>query len=158
MQSVCGCRPDLRSVATAALAASLAGCSPTFDWREARPEGSAAALLFPCRPHHQQRDVALAGRIVAMRMDGCSAAGASFALATLDAADPRQVTAELVALRAQLLANLGGAASEQRPVVLGGSTPNPQSVRLHIVGRRPDGSRVVADAAFFVRGLTLYRR
>ena len=157
MQSDCGCRADLRNAATAALAAALAACSPTFDWREARPEGSAAVVMFPCRPHQQQRDVSLAGAVVPMRMHACSAGGASFALATLDAGDPGRVTAELVALRAQLLANLGGAAADQRPWALAGATPNPESVRLHAIGTRPDGSRVVADAAFFVRGVTVYQ-
>ncbi len=155
MQSDCACRTELRNAA-AALAATLAACAPTLDWREARPEGSAAVLLFPCRPQQQRRDVTLAGRLVAMRMNGCNAGGANFALATVDARDPGQVTAELAALRTQLLANIGSSA-EAQPLVLAGATPNPESVRLRAVGNRPDGSRVVADAAFFVKGLTLYQ-
>ena len=158
MQSDCACRADLRNAATAALAATtLAACSPTLNWREARPEGSGFVVMFPCRPQHQQRDVALAGSVVAMRMNACSAGGANFALATIDAGDPGRVTPDLAALRTQLLANLGGAAVEQQPLTLAGATPNPESVRLHAVGKRPDGSRVVADGAFFVKGLTLYQ-
>jgi hypothetical protein len=42
-------------------------------------------------------------------------------------------------------------------LALAGTTPNPQAARVHIVGKRPDGRRVVADAAFFVKGLTLYQ-
>ena len=30
-------------------------------------------------------------------------------------------------------------------------------MRLHAEGNRPDGTRVVADGAFFVKGLTLYQ-
>ena len=155
MQSDCAWRPDLRHAATAAVA--LVACSPTFDWREARPEGSGAVAMFPCRPQQQRRDVTLAGGVVAMRLHACSAGGASFALSTLDAGDPQQVTPDLAALRAQLLANLGGAAAEERAWSVAGATANPETVRLHLVGKRPDGSRVVADAAFFVRGLTLYQ-
>jgi len=158
MQSACACRAELRHAATAALAATtLAACSPTFDWREARPAGSGAVLMFPCRPQQQQRDVSLAGSVVTMRMDACSAGGANFALATLDAGDPRRVTPELAALRTQLLAHLGAATAEQHPLVLAGATPNPESVRLHAEGKRPDGTRVVAEGAFFVKGLTLYQ-
>jgi len=157
MQSECAWRPELRYAAIAAAAVALAACSPTFDWREARPEGSGVVALFPCRPHDQQRDVTLAGNVVSMRMHACSAGGAHFALATLDAGDPQRVTPELVALRAQLIANLGAPAVEARPWLLAGATPNPESVRLHLLGTRPDGSRVVADAAFFVRGFTLYQ-
>jgi hypothetical protein len=158
MQSDCACRAELRNAATAALAATtLAACSPTLNWREARPEGSGAIVMFPCRPQQQQRDVTLAGSVVAMRMNACSAGGANFAVATLDAGDPRRVTPELAALRSQLLVNLSAASAEQRPLAVAGATPNPESVRLHAVGKRPDGSRVVADGAFFVKGLTLYQ-
>ena len=78
-------------------------------------------------------------------------------LSLIKVGDPARVTPELSALRAQLLANLAAAATEERPLALAGATPNVQSARLHIVGKRPDGSRVVADAAFFVKGLTLYQ-
>jgi len=149
--------PGVRDAAGAALATALAACSPTLDWREARPEGSAVALLFPCRPEHQERKVPLGGAILPMRMHSCRAGDANYSLATLDVADPAQVTPELAALRAQVLANLAGAATEERPLALAGATPNPESARVHIVGKRPDGSRVVADTVFFVKGLTLYQ-
>ena len=157
MQSVCAGRADLRNAATAVLAATLAACSPTLDWRDVHPQGSSAVLMFPCRPHHAQRDVPLAGTVVSMRMDACSAGGANFALATIDGGDPQRVTPALVALRSQLLANMGAAPVEQHALSLPGATPNPESVRLHALGKRPDGSDVVADAAFFVKGLTLYQ-
>jgi hypothetical protein len=150
-------RTGVRSAVGAVLAVGLASCSPTFDWREARPEGSSAAMMFPCRPKLQERKVSLGGAILPMRMHSCSAGGANFSLSTLEVADPAQVTPELAALRTQVLANVAGAATEQQPLTLPGATPNPGSARLHIVGRRPDGSRVVADAAFFVKGLTLYQ-
>jgi hypothetical protein len=150
-------RPNPRSVAAIALALVAAGCAPALDWREARPEGSRVVLMFPCRPHDQERSVALAGVVVPMRMHACSAGGANFALAALETGDPARVTPELAALRGQLLGNLSGTATEQRPLALAGSTPNPESARVRIIGKRPDGTPVVADAAFFVRGLTLYQ-
>ena len=150
-------RPGVRSAVGAALALVSVACSPTFDWREARLDGRGVAMMFPCRPQLQERKVPLGGAIVPMRMHACSAGGASFALAAVDAVDPARVTPELAALRAQVVANLAGAATAAAPLALAGATPNPESARLHIVGRRPDGSRVVADAAFFVKGLTLYQ-
>ena len=150
-------RPGVRGATGAALAAALVACSPTLDWREARPEGSGAALMFPCRPEQHERKVPLGGAILPMRMHACSAGDANFSLATLDVADPAQVTPELAALRAQVLVNLDASGAEERPLALAGATPNPESARVHIVGKRPDGSRVVADAAFFVKGLTLYQ-
>ena len=99
----------------------------------------------------------LAGADVPMRMHACSAAGANFSLAALDVAEPAAVTATLTALRTHLIANVSGAATEQRPLALAGATPNPASARLHILGKRPDGSPVVADTVFFVKGLRLYQ-
>jgi hypothetical protein len=150
-------RTGVRSAVGAALAVGLSACSPTFDWRETRPEGSGAAMMFPCRPQLQERKVSLGGALVPMRMHSCSAGGANFSLSALDVDDPARVTPELAALRARVLANVAGAATEQQPLTLAGATPNPESARLHIVGKRPDGSAVVADAAFFVKGLTLYQ-
>jgi hypothetical protein len=150
-------RPKPRNTAVIALVLVAAACAPALDWREARPEGTSLVLMFPCRPHDQERNVALAGAVVPMRMHACSASGANFALAALEAGDPARVTPELAALRGQLLGNLAGTATEEHPLALAGSTPNPESARVRIVGKRPDGTPVVADAAFFVRGLTLYQ-
>jgi hypothetical protein len=150
-------RPNARIVVAIVLVLGVAACAPALDWREARPEGSDVVLMFPCRPQDHERNVALAGAMVPMRLHACSAGGANFALATLEAGDPARVTPELAALRTQLVGNLAGMATELHPLALAGSTPNPQSARVRIVGKRPDGSRVVADAAFFVRGLRLYQ-
>ena len=61
------------------------------------------------------------------------------------------------AFRVQAAANLAGAASELGAFSPPGATPNPRSARVAIVGKRPDGRRVVAQAAFFVKGLRLYQ-
>lgn len=151
-------RPGVRGAA-AALVAALAGlgCSPTFDWREARPEGEGITLMFPCRPVKAERTTRIGAAAVPLRLHSCSAGGATFALAAADAADPSGVTPMLEAFRVQTASNLAGTAREQGPFAPPGATPNPRSARLAIVGARPDGRRVVAEAAFFVKGLRLYQ-
>ena len=151
-------RPGVRSAA-AALAGAIAAlaCSPVFDWRETRPEGSGVALMFPCRPAHQERTVRIGAAVLPMQLHSCSAGGATFALGRVDVADPADVTPLLAAFRVQATANLGGTASEQGVFAPPGATPNPQGVRIAFSGVRPDGSRVVAQAAFFVKGLRLYQ-
>jgi hypothetical protein len=89
-------RPGVGGVA-AALALVLAACSPVFDWRESRPEGSDAALMFPCRPERHQRPVRLGAATLPMRLHACSAGDAVFSLSVLDVADPVQVTPLLAA-------------------------------------------------------------
>ena len=50
-----------RALPSLSLLAALIACSPTLDWREARPEGSGVAALFPCRPDQHERTVRIAG-------------------------------------------------------------------------------------------------
>ena len=154
-------RARRRSVGGAAAALVLAvaapACSPTFDWREARPEGSGVAMMFPCRPVTEGRRTRIGVEAQAIDLHSCSAGGAIFSLARIDAADPSGVGPLLAALRDQIAANLAGTATEQGAFAPPGATPNPRSTRVAIVGRRPDGRRVVAQAAFFVKGLRLFQ-
>ena len=140
----------------AALLAALAACAPAFDWRDARPEGSGVAMLFPCRPDRHERAVRIGDTERRMQMHSCKAAGATFSLAFVDAAQPTQVAALLAELRAHAAANIGGV-PEARPFAPPGATPNEHSALLQIFGRLPDGRRVTEHAAFFVKGLRLYQ-
>jgi hypothetical protein len=151
-------RPGVRGAAAALAAALVAvACSPTFDWREARPEGSGVALMFPCRPVMEERSSRIGAAATPIQLHSCAAGGAVFALAAIDAASPAGVTPMLDAFRVQTATNLAGAATELGAFSPPGATPNPRSARLAIVGKRPDGRRVVAQAAFFVKGLRLYQ-
>ena len=150
--------PDIRGVAASLVAATVAlACSPTFDWREVRPEGSMVALMFPCRPVKEERRTRIGTTAVPLQFHSCSAGGAIFALAAIEAADPAAVAATLDAFRAQTSINLAGTVTAQGAFSPPGATPNSRSERLVIVGSRPDGRRVVAQAAFFVKGLRLYQ-
>ncbi len=139
------------------LALSMLACSPALDWREARPDGSGVAMMFPCRPERQERPARIGTETLTMRLHSCTAAGSAFALATADAADPSRVTAVLAAWRRQAIANIDGTAAAEATPTIPGETPNAQSARLRIVGKRPDGRRVVEHASFFVKGLTLFQ-
>ena len=138
-------------------ATSILACVPALVWRETRPEGSVVAMMFPCRPELQERPVRVGAETLKLRLHSCTAAGAAFALAAADVDDPARVTALLGALRDQAIANVGGVATAEATPAIPGSTPNSQSARLRIVGRRPDGRPVVEHAAFFVKGLTLFQ-
>lgn len=139
------------------VALSMLACSPALDWRESRPEGSGVAMMFPCRPERQERPARIGTETLAMRLYSCHAAGSTFALVNADATDPSRVEALLEAWRGQAIANVDGIAAAEATPTIPGATPNAQSARLRIVGKRPDGRRVVAHAAFFVKGLTLYQ-
>ena len=152
------CPPDRRAVALSlALAAALGACSPTFDWREVRPDGSAVAMMFPCRPVRQERTVRVGGSRLPMQLHSCSAGKATFLLAAIDAGGPGDVTPSLDAFRRQAVDNLAGTIADERPFQAPGATPNALSARVRLAGARADGRPVVADAAFFVKGVRLYQ-
>ncbi|MEP7302919.1 MAG: hypothetical protein ABI699_15510 [Caldimonas sp.] len=138
------------------LLSALVACSPALDWRVSRPEGGDLAMLFPCRPERHERPVRVAGVDLRMRLHSCMADGVMFALALVDAAQPEQVAPLLGELRARSAANLGGVA-ETRPFAPPGATPNPNSARLRVLGRLPNGRPAVEEAVFFVKGLRLYQ-
>lgn len=146
-----------RCVALAALAMTAAGCSPALDWRESRPEGSGATLLFPCRPSQVERTVRIAETSLRMQMHSCSAGGATFSLAVADAGAPDRVTPLLGAWRAQSAANIAGAPRPLHMPALAGATPNPSAGLFRIEGMLPDARPVVEHVAFFVSGTRLYQ-
>jgi len=151
-------RLGVRGAAAALVAGAVTlACSPTFDWREARPEGSGVALMFPCRPVTEERRTRIGAVVAPIHLDSCAAGGAIFSLAAIDAADPAGVTAMLDSIRVQTATNLAGAATERGAFAPPGATPNPRAGRVAIDGKRPDGRRVVAEAAFFVKGVRLYQ-
>jgi hypothetical protein len=141
-----------------AAALVLAGCSPMLDWREMRPEGSRAQMMFPCRPASHARAVALAGATVEMSMFACSAGAATYALSFADLGDPALVTPALAELGAALPANVRAAApAASQPLAVPGMTPNALAARWRIDGRLPDGRAVQEQAALFAHGTRVYQ-
>jgi len=137
--------------------ALLCACSPTFDWREARFEGSRLVAMFPCRPDHDERPVELGGRHMTMRMDACATGGATFAVSVVELGDPALAPIAQQTLRALAVANIKGDPPQAIPWRLAGTTPNADAARISIRGRLPDGAAIVEHAAFFTQGLKVYQ-
>lgn len=144
-------------VLTVLVTVLLSSCSPTFDWREARFEGSTLLAMFPCRPDRQERPIELAGRRTTMQMSACAAGGATFAVSVVDLGDPALAAPAQLQLRMVAVANVKGDAPQAVPWRLAGTTPNSEATRLSIRGRLPDGAAVVEHAAFFTQGLKVYQ-
>ncbi len=138
-------------------AASLLACAPTLDWREVKPQGSGASALFPCSPASESRAVALAGATVEMIVWACSAGGATWALLHADVVDPARVSAALVELRRAAARNVDAAARSGEPVAIEGMTPNPEARSVRLDGKRPDGGRLVMQAAIFAHGTRVFQ-
>lgn len=137
---------------------ALAACTPALDWRESRPAGSQALLMFPCKPASHARPVALAGETMEMSMFACSAGETVYALSFADVKDPARVGAALDELARAAQANLqsaSGAASQ--PLNVAGMTPHPQSAQWRLAGRLPDGRVVEERVALFSHGTRVYQ-
>ena len=146
-----------RSAAAMALALASVSCSPTYDWREARPEGSTVTMLFPCRPSKVERTVRVAQAALVMQLHSCTAGGATFSLAVVDAGAPGRVAPLLEALRGQAVANVAGTLVPLPAAAVAGATPHPLAGRARIDGRLPDQRTVVEHVAWFAAGTQAYQ-
>jgi hypothetical protein len=142
---------------TVAVTVALTGCSPALNWRDVRPEGSHAQLLFPCKPDVQERRVALAGPPVRLVLHVCSAADLTWAFAVADMAEPGRVGPALAALQAAAAANLGSAPGAITPQAVPGATPQPGSGRSHLRGQLSDGHGVQMQVLVFARGTQVFQ-
>lgn len=141
----------------ALLVLASSGCSPSLDWREVRPEGAGLVVLFPCRPAVHAREVGLAGRPVRLQLHSCATDGVTWALALADVQDPAQVGPALRELRRSAAENLGAVPGPVEPWPIPGQTPQPESGRVTVSGRSPQGAAIVSRAAFFSRGTLVFQ-
>lgn len=141
----------------AAAGVALAGCAPTLDWRDVRPQASALHLQFPCKPMAQQRDLVLAGVHVKLALHACTAGNQTWGLALADVGDPAGVDAALAELSAAAAAKLGAAAGQTRPLRVFGATPHATSTHQRLHGRLPDGKPVQMQLAVFAHGTSVFQ-
>jgi hypothetical protein len=138
---------SLRPLLCLALAGLLA-CSPALNWRTVRSDAHALKMLLPCKPDKATRDVPMAGATVALDMQGCDAAGATFAVSHVRLADARQAGAALAGWQAATLATLHAASPQLQAFEIPGGQ---FGVRWAVQGQRADGRPVSAQAVWFAR-------
>lgn len=127
--------------------------------------------MLPCKPDQASRTVPLGAQEVQMRMLGCEADGALFALSHVQAGERSQVPALLNAWRTTTLANLGSAMPTPLPIkvtpakqpnaalsaVLGGGQTDFPPERVAVTGKGADGSPIQAQLAWVVDGVDVYQ-
>lgn len=147
-----------RSAAAMGLAGlmALSGCSPTFDWREARP-AEGLTLLFPCRPGEATRVVQISGARETMRLWSCNAGGLTFAVSQVEASEPARVGPLMGALREALVANVAASAPQVVAATVPGATEHPLAQRLVMRGQRADGTPLEVQGQFFCQGLRVFQ-
>lgn len=161
-------------LAAAASLFGLVACNPTFNWRDVRPEGTALGLLLPCKPDKVEKKVALGDRPVTLRLLGCDAGDATFALSVADVGDASRAAAVLAQWQRGTLANMKAAPAEPMSgqrlagrsdksvtevmrLKLPGAAPLPTAVLVKARGQRTDGSAVSGQAAYFAQGSQVFQ-
>jgi hypothetical protein len=145
------------AIGAAVAACLLAACNPTFNWREVRPDETRLALLLPCKPDKAEKIVPLGGRPTPLRLLGCDAGGATFALAVADLGDAARGAEVLAQWQTLTLANMKAVSPQVTPLVLKGVAASPAAVLVKAQGRRADGSAVSGQAAYFAQGAQLFQ-
>jgi hypothetical protein len=162
-----------RSLVLGIAGLALAACSPTFNWREVRPENTRLSLLLPCKPDKLQKTVPLGGRPTELTMLGCETGGAIFALAVADVGDAAKVSDVLAQWQRLTLLNMkaepvattphpetGSAPQATQVLALkltGATSSDPAPVLVKARGKRADGSEVIGQAAYFAQGAQIFQ-
>ncbi len=136
---------------TALLLALLAACSPALNWRTVRSDAHPLQMLLPCKPDSASREVPMVGQTVLLDMQGCEAAGATFAVSHVRLVDPTQAAAALAGWQTATLAQLHAQPSQAQPFAPHLSWALPQAQRLHLAGQRANGQPLQAQAVWFAR-------
>lgn len=157
-----GAKDNPRMLRTTVLAAALgawalAGCSPTFNWREVRAEPTPLKAMLPCKPDKGSRQVTMAGRPVELRVLGCDTGGATFAVMFADVGDASRSADVLAHWKLATLANLRAGSSRELAFRPPGAIALAPSAQVAATGRRSDGSAVESRAAYFARGRHVFQ-
>ena len=145
------------AIGAAVVVCLLAACNPTFNWRDVRPDETRLGLLLPCKPDKAEKVVPLGGRPTPLRLLGCDAGGATFAVAVADLGDSSRASDVLRQWQALTLANMKAGAPQLTPLVLKGAAPSPAPVLVKAQGRRADGTAVSGQAAYFAQGTQVFQ-
>ena len=135
----------------------LAACNPTFNWRDVRPDETRLGLLLPCKPDKAEKVVPLGGRPTPMRLLGCDAGGATFAVAVAEVGDAAQIPGVLTQWQSLTLANMKAGAPQVTPLMLKGAASSPAPVLVKAQGLRADGTAVSGQAAYFAQGTQVFQ-
>jgi hypothetical protein len=106
---------SILAITTAVLAtATLAGCSPKYNWRDYTSPDASYRVMFPGKPATYTRSVNLDALNVDMTMSATEVEGAMYAVGTAQAPDPAQAQAALDALQVALIRNIGATGARKR--------------------------------------------
>ena len=98
----------------------MAACSPEYDWREVKPDGSRFAAMMPARPASMTQPVNLDGLTADMTLHGARVREVAFTVGSvrLPDAQPDRRAHALLAMRTAMVRNIAGTEQSSRPVMI----------------------------------------
>ncbi len=145
-------------MAALALVASAVACSPALNWRVVPLQE--LVTLLPCKPDHAERKLTLGALDVTLRMSGCEAAGALYAISHVQVADVAQLQATYHVWRQATLAAMQATAVPILPPQPASPAIGHAKMALHpekLDGKSPDGSAVQAQLLWLTKGRDIYQ-
>ncbi len=123
----------IKLTATLVLAAALlAGCNPTYNWRDYRSPNAPYQVMFPAKPATHTRSVDLNGLKVDMTMTAAEVEGVMFAVGTGVAPDAAQAQAAVDAMRTAMLRNIGATVQRESASAASGGSPDSERKRVDV--------------------------
>jgi len=120
-------------LAVTLLAATLlAGCNPTYNWRDYSSPDAPYRVMFPAKPASHTRSVDLNGSKVEMTMTAAEVEGVMFAVGTGLAADPAAAQAAVDAMKTAMLRNINATVQRESASASAASSGSPESARKRI--------------------------
>lgn len=117
----------------------LAGCNPTYNWRDYSSVDAPYRIMFPAKPATHTRSIDLNGMKVEMTMTAAEVEGVMFAVGTGVAPDAAQAQAALGAMRTALVRNIGAKAEPGSTAAdvdaTGSANGQPMKLRAHFEAR-----------------------
>ena len=139
----------------------LSACSPTFNWRELRPEGTPLQALMPCKPETATRPAPLdGGTPTELHMHSCEAGGLTFAVAWAELGDAARVPDALSGWRRASLGavRVDPARADDPATAWQAAVPGATAVQgLKAQGSNHAGQPVQVRAVHFARGTQVYQ-
>jgi hypothetical protein len=143
--------PVLLRATAAACCLLLLACSPKFNWREVRGPAAPYLVTLPAKPDSHTRDINLDGLPVRMTMTGAEVDAVTFAVGSVELADPAQAMHALNAMKTALVRNINGKVTQEKSANTD-SRPGagPATIELEASGPLPQGRRLLL--ARFIAG------
>lgn len=110
-----GMRPIPTLLVSLCTAALLAGCSPTYNWRDYAAADAPYRVMFPDKPATHTRSVNLDGLDVKMTMAAAEVEGTIFAVGSGEAPSDEQAAAAVDAMKVALVRNIGATIQSDTP-------------------------------------------